>query len=73
MDVCRTGDVDRLNAAISEGVALTQRGTAGESLLVGIYNERKEEERIEEKRREQMMIYLYLFNSSALGSRRRSC
>eukprot|EP00026_Physarum_polycephalum_P010281 Phypoly_transcript_10438.p1 GENE.Phypoly_transcript_10438~~Phypoly_transcript_10438.p1 ORF type:complete len:272 (+),score=50.72 Phypoly_transcript_10438:38-853(+) len=33
MDVCRTGDVDRLNAAISEGVALTQRGTAGESLL----------------------------------------
>lgn len=34
MDVCRTGDVDRLNAAISEGVALTQKGTAGESLLV---------------------------------------
>ena len=72
MDVCRTGDVDRLNAAISEGVALTQRGTAGESLLVGIYNE-KEEEGIEEKRREEMIIYLYLFIFSALGSRRRSC
>lgn len=34
MDVCRTGDVDRLNAAISEGIVINQRGTAGESLLV---------------------------------------
>lgn len=37
MDVCRTGDVDRLNAAISEGCAVSQRGTAGETLLVSIF------------------------------------
>ncbi len=37
MEACRTGDVDRLGAAISEGVVVSQKGTAGESLLVSFF------------------------------------